>query len=306
MQHFLQTLSLTLLLILPCCAYSVTTQTHTQSYEYTVSDNTDQNNLVKNRLDETDAIVVNPFAIALYKPTYILPLYYTGSPYNDVYRGNTPENEPLKKGELKYQFSFVVPVWQHILNSRTTLYAAYTQLSYWQAYNHRAFFRETDYEPELFLSSQFDLPLSKNWELNVINLGVEHQSNGFGGPLERSWNRAYVSFVASSDHCLFIIRPWFVFHDTTYERQNPDLTHYLGHEQIVFAYKYGPHVFSLEARNLIESAGARAGITLSWSFPLNEHLKGYIQVFHGYGQSLIEYNQRTTSVGIGIALNNFI
>ena len=66
-----------------------------------------------------------------------------------------------------------------------SLDVAYTQLMYWQFYAKSQYFRETDYEPEVFISDNF----LKNW---LLNAGAVHESNGRGGELERSWNRAYL------------------------------------------------------------------------------------------------------------------
>lgn len=267
---------------------------------------TDLNNPIQQRVAKEDKAEHNPYAIIFYKPTYILPYYYTGSPYNSIYKNNTPGNEALDSDEIKYQISFKVPVWKHLFHSNTSMYLAYTQLSYWQAYNNRAFFRETDYEPEVFFTNEVNAPLFKNWRLNFITVGAVHQSNGQGGSLERSWNRAYLGLLASSDNWIVGIKPWIIFRDTTYERQNPNLSTYTGYEEILVAYKYYNQVFSLQSRNLFESGGRRSGNTLSWSFPLTHYLKGYVQAFSGYGQSLIEYDHRTNSIGVGIALSNWV
>ena len=49
-------------------------------------------------------------------------------------------------------------------------------------------------------------------------------------------------------------------------------------------------------------------LELSWSFPVFDYpyLKGYLQYFYGYGESLIDYNARTNRFGIGVALNDYL
>jgi phospholipase A1 len=248
----------------------------------------------------------NPFVIAFYKPTYVIPYYYTFSPDNAIYRGNTPNGESLKNDEIKYQLSFKVPVWKNIFGSVSSLYFAYTQMSYWQAYNRNAFFRSTDYEPEFFLQNEFNWRVSKDWQINSINIGLVHQSNGYGNSLERSWNRAYLNMIASTEHWAIAVKPWIIFHDSVYEEQNPNMANFLGYGTILVACKFSGNTISLETRNFIESGGRRSGNTLSWSFPMTKYLNGYVQVFSGYGQSLIEYDHRTNSVGLGFSLSNWI
>jgi phospholipase A1 len=246
------------------------------------------------------------FGISFYRPNYIIPYYYTFSPYNSVYQGNTPNDESLKHDEIKYQFSFKVPLWRNMFNSISSLYFGYTQLSYWQAYDRNAFFRSTDYEPEIYLQNEFDKHMFGNWSFNTVNLGLVHQSNGFGNSLERSWNRAYLSAAISNPNWLIAVKPWIIFHDSTYERQNPNMAHYLGYGEIMLAYKHGQMVVSLITRNFIGSGGKRSGDTLAISFPLTKYLNGYVQAFTGYGQSLIEYNHRTNSLGVGFSLSDFV
>lgn len=263
-------------------------------------------NMVHARATQEAKVQPNSFAFVSNKPSYLLPYYFTGSPDNSVYHGKYPAGSSLKHNEIKYQISFKLPVWRNILNYPSTLYVGYTQLSYWQAYNKTAFFRETDYQPELFLANEINYHLPLKWRFNFINIGLVHQSNGLGGALERSWNRAYLAGIMSNDRWVISLKPWIIFQDSTYKRQNPNMAMFLGYGDIVVAYKYGNQVLAVETHNVIESGGRRSGTTLSWSFPLTPYIKGYVQGFSGYGQSLIEYNHRTSSVGIGFAISNWV
>jgi len=87
---------------------------------------------------------------------------------------------------------------------------------------------------------------------------------------------------------------------------NRDITHYLGHGRLLIAYKFHQAVLSLMTRNNLESGFKRGAVEAAISFPIFGRFHAYLQYFHGYGQSLIEYNHRTNSFGVGIALNNWI
>lgn len=272
----------------------------------TLAQSAEQETPVEKRAGHEKKINSNPFSIAFYKPTYILPFYYTGSPYNQVYLNSTPNNEKINHSEFKFQLSLKVPLWQNVYNNASNFYFAYTQRSYWQLYNKTAFFRETDYSPEFFLSNEINFPLTPYFKLNFLNLGFVHQSNGFGDQLERSWNRIYLDFTFSTKNWMLNLRPWYVIHDKTMRKFNPDIARFMGHGEITLAYKYGSQVFSLQAYNFIENGAKHPSAELTWSFPITRYINGYLQGFTGYGQSLVEYNHRTNSIGVGIALNNWI
>lgn len=262
--------------------------------------------VVDQRVKDEDAIKNNPFLILPYEPTYILPAYYTQDPDYTAYQNETPSNEKLNNTELKFQFSFKVPIVKNIWHHKSNLFFAYSQLSYWQAYDSSAFFRETNYEPEMFVSNWWNKKLIDGWKWKFFDYGLVHQSNGRGGDNERSWNRTYIRGTFAKNQWMVSLQPWYIIHDSTTEDHNPDIGHYLGYGQAIIAYKYKKQTFSLSLENEAESRFARGSEILAWSFPLTAHLKGYVQAFSGFGQSLIEYNHYTNSIGLGVALNDWV
>ncbi len=260
----------------------------------------DQDSALQQRLEQEKKVQKSRYGISFFEPTYILPFYYTDRPYREVYQGHTPDNQKVMSEELKAQLSFKIPIWLNMFHSDYSLYVTYTQLSYWQLYANSQYFRETNYEPSLFVSDNF-LP---NW---LASLGVVHQSNGRGIPLERSWNRLFLDVSFSGKQWLVSIKPWLlIFRSDSSDLHNPDIADFLGYERIVIAYKFYHQEISLMFRNTIESGFSRGAIEADYEFPIHGKLHGYVQFFSGYGQSLIEYNHYTNSAGVGIVLSNWI
>lgn len=248
----------------------------------------------------------NPPWITLYEPTYVLPFYYTESPYYSVYRNNTPDQQNLQKLEFNFQISFKVPVWRQFILPQSALYIAYTQDAFWQSYNNSPFFRETNYQPELFVQTAVNKPLINDWQVKFINVGAMHQSNGRGGELERTWNRVYAEAILANQNWMVSVEPWYIFHDEGLNMHNPDIANYLGYGRTVVAYERNGYEVALNLRNVLESNFKRGAVQATWSFPISTHFKGYVKWFSGYGQSLIEYNHYTNAAGIGLALNDWI
>jgi phospholipase A1 len=142
-----------------------------------------------------------------------------------------------------------------------------------------------------------------------INFGFVHQSNGRGGALSRSWNRVYAQFAFERDDFSMLVRPWYRLKEETRNGvpdNNPDILDYMGHGDLLAFYRPAGsgHSFALLAReNFSTGYGA---LQLDWRFPLYRNLKGYLQGFSGYGESLIDYNYRQNVIGIGVSLSDWM
>jgi len=255
-------------------------------------------------ISSSGSAISNRFEISTYKPNYVLPFYYTKDPDYSVYSNVSDNQDDVKKTEVKFQISLKVLLARKFIIPDLAFFVAYSQLSYWQAYASSAYFRETNFEPEAFVSREFNTKLPLGIYFNQLNAGFVHQSNGRGGVNERSWNRIYGDFCFQKDFLSVSIKPWIVFHGASYRRYNPDMTDYLGHGRLKLIYKTHNLVFTLMSRNNIESGFKRGTVDFTFSFPLFKPIRGYVEIFNGYGQSLIEYNHQATSAGIGFALND--
>jgi phospholipase A1 len=243
------------------------------------------------------------FVITPHKPNYILPIAYNDTPNYDP--NNTGTSSDLDKNEVKFQMSMKFPITEDLFGEEGSLFFAYTNLSFWQAYNEDTSrpFRETNHEPELFLifPVEFEVLGMRN---RLIQLGIIHQSNGRSEPESRSWNRLYLDFVFQRKDLYLSIKPWVRLTGSAKD-DNPDIQDFLGHGEIRGVYSNGYHTVSLMLRNNLSSPNYGA-VELNWSFPMSRRAKWFVQYFNGYGESLIDYNAKVNRLGIGIAFTDWL
>lgn len=243
----------------------------------------------------------NAFLIRAYKPNYFLPVTYTtNSLDNPVYDFKPQQME--SKFQLSIQFNW----WDHPFGTNSRFYFAYTQLSLWQTYNNTESspFRETNYEPEVGLDVSINRDLM-GLDFRKVRASFIHQSNGQGGLRSRSWNRLALQTNFGRGNFAGALRGWYRIPESRSTDDNPDITDYLGYGDLVLAYKFSTGTLSATLRNNLKSNN-RGAIELDYSFPLNKHIKGYVQYFNGYGESLIDYNRPINRIGIGIALTDWL
>lgn len=67
----------------------------------------------------------------------------------------------------------------------------------------------------------------------------------------------------------------------------------------------GSNLYSFTVRNNLRSDN-RSAIELSWSFPVYRSIRASIRYFNGYGESLINYNRSSQSLGLGFLFTDWL
>lgn len=243
-----------------------------------------------------------------YKPMYLLPAFWS-SKVNDTPSSPNPNNTvtaPLEVDDLeaKFQVSFKTKAWENIFGDNGDLWMAYTQSSRWQVYSPDTSrpFRETNYEPEVMLTFRNNYHLA-GWNGRLLGIGVNHQSNGRADPLSRSWNRVIGMIGLDRDNWALTVRPWWRVKESASDDNNRDIEDFVGRGDATLVYVRGGHQFSLMGRHSLRGGDRSHGaVQLDWGFPIHNSLRGHVQIFDGYGESLIDYNHRATYIGLGVSL----
>lgn len=247
------------------------------------------------------------FNFRAYKPVYLLPAFWS-SDQNTQPRSSDPALPavaalPLDDIETKFQLSFKTKALENLFGDNGDLWMAYTQSSRWQVYNadNSRPFRETNYEPEILLAFRNNYSLL-GWKGRLAAVGINHQSNGRADPLSRSWNRVMFNIGLDREDWALTFRPWIRISDGD-EDENPGIEDYVGRGDVTLVHTRDGHVYTLMARHSLRGGDrSRGALQFDWGFPIADQFRGHVQVFSGYGESLIDYDHRATYVGLGISL----
>lgn len=256
-------------------------------------------------------VLNNPFSLLPHRPNYLMPVNYTTFRNESYLSAGEGGFQPV---EIQFQLSLKVVVVDGLIGDHGTLAFAYTSKSFWQAYNFELSspFRETNHEPELLIDFANDTELLGF--RNVSNgLSFNHESNGRGGEDSRSWNRVIFQTQWERDRVNLTFRPWLRipapeprFEGDPLADDNPDILDYLGHFDLTLAYVGEYNNFWLRGRNNLDWDTNRGALEAGWTFPLSDRLRGRVHYFEGFGESLIDYDKRSRTVGVGFQFSGWL
>lgn len=228
--------------------------------------------------------------LSLHKPIYIYPLTYSPQ-----YEGH--------EADFIFQFSA-----KHRVGR--SFYFAYTQRSFWQVWDSDDSrpFRDTNYNPEIFYRWRPKAPELANYG---IDFGLfEHESNGRSIPESRSWNRSYAALFLTRGRSLYYLKLWYRWPDGDKTSptdpkgdDNPQIYRYYGYGELHFARQLGDQqqIAGMVRGNPATGKGA---ISLTYSRPNSDRTLFYsASLWHGYGETLLDYDRSTTRIMLGVMLS---
>ena len=226
---------------------------------------------------------LKPLPLFHYKPIY----FVAGNPF------------------AKIQVSFST----HLIDE-WPIFFGYSQLMLWDVFAGSPRFLDQNYNPEVFY--RWLLIPGRSW---IDFGGFEHESNGRGGDLEKSWDRAYIRYHAplyKGERTIIYgeIKAWYPI---SYNPHNADLARYRGVWEV-----------SATIDNFLGEFFGRGDLTFR-AYPggpsLTDPLRGgqeltlrtqvrgtswmpliVTQIFHGYGETLYFYAVDHWGLRIGIGL----
>ena len=210
-------------------------------------------------------------------------------------------NKPVSQytSDVKFQLSIALRLW-HIKND-VDIFATYSQRSIWDIYQKSCPFRETAYNPGVWVAWQ-------TTDKVRLLFGFEHESNGIGNSDSRSFNYGTIACLYEPlKHWRFGARAWYgyFFHD---EDINQKYFRYRGvmqvwgtfhtlDERVQVTALVNPTV-TFTKYNVQVEASWRMAKRGDWLPSL------FVQYCYGYGETMIDYYRRSSKIRIGISLIN--
>ena len=221
--------------------------------------------------------------------------FITGAPTNKKVNSST--------ADIKFQISIRQLLFKNLLPRNQILALTYTQKSFWNIYEQSAPFADNNYNPGLSLSR----PITHNGALiGFSSIAFEHESNGKDSLDNRSCNSFVLSGVYFfNDLFSTQIKVW----GGWLSDENKDLySKYRGYGLMAINYRSQRDKIwcsmVINPRDRFKSFNTQMEISYKPSSNTNQYI--FLQWYNGYGESLLEYNQYTSMIRVGICLKPYL
>lgn len=266
--------------------------------------------LETNRGDDAQIVDSTAITASLREFQYQNPLSNTFfQPYKNNYisfgsMDNDDESTPFsgESLDIKFELGMKFRLFPQIkeLEGLAPIKFGYSQKSWWDISEASAPFKEHNYNPEIFWDFTENLAKpSSTTRLHIFDtIGVEHQSNGRDGLDSRSWDRAYVSRnLRLNEAWSWTLKYWQVLNLGDY---NQDIEDYLGNAEITTHLDVNNWV-RVDLKTLLGRKSDKLSYQLDVIVPMSRWVNSrfYISYYSGYGEALISYNEKTTSLRAG-------
>jgi phospholipase A1 len=189
------------------------------------------------------------------------------------------------------------------------MHFAYTQTSLWDFEGPSSPFYDSSYKPEVMWRRDDLFPGAVGWWQQLgMQLGLQHESNGKGGDDSRGLNIVYFkpTFLFGQATNLFLSvspRAWAYLGEMP---DNRDIADYRGHVDLSMKAGWAASL-QLAGYFRLGDDFNRGSMQLDLSYPLGELLGNidvflHAQYFNGWGESLLDYDQRTWMFRIGLSI----
>uniref|UniRef100_UPI003340CF07 phospholipase A n=1 Tax=Castellaniella defragrans TaxID=75697 RepID=UPI003340CF07 len=229
------------------------------------------------------------------------------SPYEPIYFVVGNRDGADARFQISFKYRLLSPESPADAGFMNHWYFGYTQTALWDLHSDSIPFVDTTYNPSLFWNRDaLWESQSRDWSVG-LNTGFEHQSNGKNDEDSRSLNDLYIqpslNYRFEGGSVLSFMPRFKHYVATDAEMRYPD---YLGHIdwRLRWAQDDGWALSGLYR----QGANGRGTVQLEAAWPLRRtflRMNGYLyaQYFHGYGETLLDYQQKTSpTVRVGIAL----
>jgi phospholipase A1/A2 len=195
---------------------------------------------------------------------------------------------------------------------RTGLYATYSQNSFWHLWDDSAPFFDNNYSPGALAYYALGRD-GGDFKGVALFGGLVHESNGRDGTFSRGWQRNVVGAsvgAVGKTRLSGTAAAWYPWGE---EPTNPDLADYAGHGELTLFYQPflqdndgGPLTVQLRTRLFGARAvnNAELNVLVDLPFGIGRYVPPqlFAQLFTGYAENLLTYNEKRTVVRVGLGL----